>query len=94
MSDHTIVIVWVMKIFFDDTTLMAQSEDALKSLLMKVKSESEATQSCLTLATPWTAAYQALPSMGFSRQKYWSRVRVRWVQIFWREVWQNVVTSK
>ena len=26
------------------------------------------------LATPWTAAYQALPSMGFSRQEYWSRV--------------------
>ena len=26
------------------------------------------------LATPWTAAYQAPPSMGFSRQKYWSRV--------------------
>ena len=24
------------------------------------------------LATPWTAAYQALPSMGFSRQEYWS----------------------
>ena len=23
-------------------------------------------------ATPWTAAYQALPSMGFSRQEYWS----------------------
>ena len=23
-------------------------------------------------ATPWTVAYQALPSMGFSRQKYWS----------------------
>ena len=22
-------------------------------------------------ATPWTAAYQAPPSMGFSRQKYW-----------------------
>ena len=22
--------------------------------------------------TPWTAAYQALPPMGFSRQKYWS----------------------
>ena len=26
------------------------------------------------LATPWTAAYQALPSMGFSRQEYWSGV--------------------
>ena len=24
------------------------------------------------LATPWTAAYQAPPSMGFSRQEYWS----------------------
>ena len=26
------------------------------------------------LATPWTAAYQAPPSMGFSRQEYWSAV--------------------
>ena len=26
------------------------------------------------LGTPWTAAYQAPPSMGFSRQKYWSGV--------------------
>ena len=24
--------------------------------------------------TPWTAAYQAPPSMGFSRQEYWSEV--------------------
>ena len=29
--------------------------------------------SCVWLfATPWTVAYQALPSMGFSRQEYWS----------------------
>ena len=26
------------------------------------------------LATPWTAAYQGPPSMGFSRQEYWSGV--------------------
>ena len=26
------------------------------------------------LATPWTAAYQAPPSMAFSRQEYWSGV--------------------
>ena len=26
------------------------------------------------LATPWTAAYQAPPSMGFARQEYYSRV--------------------
>ena len=28
---------------------------------------------CL-LATPWTAAYQSPPSMGFSRQEYWGGV--------------------
>ena len=38
---------------------------------MKMKSESEVAQSCL-LATPWTAAHQAPPSMGVSRQEYWS----------------------
>ena len=37
---------------------------------MKVKSLSRIR----LLATPWTAAYQAPPSMGFSRQEYWSRV--------------------
>ena len=39
---------------------------------MKVKSESEVAQSCPTPSDPWTAAYQAPPSMGFSRQEYWS----------------------
>ena len=29
------------------------------------------TQLCL-FVTPWTAARQAPPSMGFSRQEYWS----------------------
>ena len=37
---------------------------------MKVKSLSRVR----LLATPWTAAYQAPPPMGFSRQKYWSGV--------------------
>ena len=32
---------------------------------MKVKSESEVAQLCPILATPWTAAHQAPPSMGF-----------------------------
>ena len=41
---------------------------------MKVESESEVAQSRPTLATPWTAAHQAPPSMGFSRQEYWSGV--------------------
>ena len=42
-------------------------------------------------ATPWTGAYQVPPSMGFSRQEYWSRVPVpfkakidwtAWIQAF------------
>ena len=37
---------------------------------MKVKSLSRAR----LLATPWTAAYQAPPSIGFSRQECWSGV--------------------
>ena len=37
---------------------------------VKVKSLSRV----LPLATPWTAAYQAPPSVGFSRQEYWSGV--------------------
>ena len=41
---------------------------------MKVKSKSEVAQSYPTLSDPWTAAYQAPPSMRFSRQEYWSGV--------------------
>ena len=26
----------------------------------------------MLFATPWTVAFQVLPSMGFSRQEYWS----------------------
>ena len=37
---------------------------------MKVKSLSRVQ----LFATPWTAAHQAPPSMGFSRQEYWSGV--------------------
>ena len=38
---------------------------------LKVKSLSRAR----LLETPWTGAYQAPLSMGFSRQEYWSGVR-------------------
>ena len=33
-------------------------------------------------ATPWTAAYLAPPSMGFSRQEYWSGVPVYYFPLF------------
>ena len=38
---------------------------------MEVKSEGEVSVMSDS-ATPWTAAYQAPLSMGFSRQEYWS----------------------
>ena len=41
---------------------------------MKVKSESEVISHVRLFTTPWTAAHQAPPSTGFSRQEYWSGV--------------------
>ena len=40
----------------------------------KWKVKGKSLSSVQLLATPWTAAYQAPPSMGFSRQEYWSGV--------------------
>ena len=36
------------------------------------ENKSEVAWSCPTLATAWTVAHQASPSMGFSRQEYLS----------------------
>ena len=49
----------------------------VNSLLPKKERKKEKEKvkllNCVQLsATPWTIAYQASPSMGFSRQKYWS----------------------
>ena len=42
-------------------------------LILKVRSRCTKSLSRLRLfATPWTAAYQAPLSMGFSRQEYWN----------------------
>ena len=42
------------------------------------------------LATPWTAAHQAPPSMGFSRQKYWSGVPLPSPVINHYFLWKNM----
>ena len=49
-------------------TLQAISFSNAGKWKVKVKSLSRVR----LLATPWTAAYQAPPSIGFSRQEYWS----------------------
>ena len=50
------------------------------------------------LVTPWTAAYQAPPSMGFSRQEYWSGVPLpspsyRWDTCNYQLIFPSVVIS-
>ena len=41
---------------------------------MKVKMKVKLLSRVRLFATPWTTSYQAPPSMGFSRQEYWSGV--------------------
>ena len=41
----------------------------------------------LLVATPWAAAYQAPPSMGFSRQEYWSGCHCL---LHSSSIWENV----
>ena len=41
---------------------------------MKEKMKVKLLSRVLLFATPWSAADQAPPSMGFSRQEYWSGV--------------------
>ena len=40
----------------------------------KWKAKGKSLSQVQLLATPWTAAHQAPPSMGFSRQEYWGGV--------------------
>ena len=47
----------------------------------KWKVKGKSLSSVRLFATPWTAAYQAPPSMGFFRQEYWSRVLVSMILI-------------
>ena len=44
------------------------------SIVWKWKVKVKSLSRVQLVATPWTAAYQAPPSMGFSRQQYWSGV--------------------
>ena len=56
---------------------------------VKVKSLSHAW----LLATPWTGTYQAHPSMGFSRQEYWSGVPLPspyTLYVHWNITWSSL----
>ena len=49
-----------------------QFYEDLQDLLEKVKVKVKSLSHVQLFGTPWTVAYQAFPSMGFSRQEYWS----------------------
>ena len=44
------------------------------TIFISVKVKGKLLSLVQLFATPWTVAYQASPSMGFSRQEYWSAV--------------------
>ena len=48
--------------YADDTTLMAESEEKLKSLLMKMKEESEKVGLNLNIQMPWIMASSPITS--------------------------------
>ena len=60
----------------DQVTLRLRTLNCLQVLRLHIQIRSEVKVKSLSrarlLATPWTAAYRAPPSMGFSRQEYWS----------------------
>ena len=49
---------------------------AISSNAWKWKVKVKSLSRVRLFSTPWTAAYQAPPSMGFSRQEYWSGVPI------------------
>ena len=48
--------------------------DGIYTRSLKVKVKVKSLSRVRLFAIPWTTAYQAPPSMGFSRQEYWSGV--------------------
>ena len=44
------------------------------TIFISVKVKGKLLSLVQLFATPWTVAYQASPSLGFSRQEYWSAV--------------------
>ena len=55
---------------------------------MKVKIKVKSLSCVQLLATPWTVAHQVPPSMGFSRQEYWSGVPLP-SPLLWSATYKN-----
>ena len=63
MATHSSILAWKIP----------WTEDTGRLQLVGLQSQKVKPLSHVQLfATPWTVAYQVPPSMGFSRQEYWS----------------------
>ena len=56
-------------LFFGSASLICSSTPTSRCMLLLLLSRFSRVRLCVT---PWTAAHQAPPPMGFSRQEYWS----------------------
>ena len=66
----TKLVLWIAKsLELGDDNCLSCVESCLEVSLLLLFSHRVMSDS---FATPWTVAYQALLSMGFSRQEYWS----------------------
>ena len=78
--------------YADDTTLMAESEEELKSLLMKVKEESEKTDLKLNVQKTKTVASGPIISWQIDGKKNGNSVRLCFVGLqnhfqWWQQPW-------
>ena len=63
---------WV--IWIQTTVILVPLPGSAAELFPALKVKVKLLSRIRLFATPWTVAYQAPPSMGFSRQEYWSGV--------------------
>ena len=68
-APYSLVIIGVGEKLFLNLRYYFYEVASQTSLL---ESEVKSLSRVRLLVTPWTAAYQAPPSMGFSRQEYWN----------------------
>ena len=61
-----------MNILFRKFKKFSNDNKLKSSTKFKVKVKVKSLTLVRLFATPWTVAHQAPPSMGFSRQEYWS----------------------
>ena len=70
-------LLWLLNWQVDSLALSHLGSPDVQNQILKIQNrlgEVKSLSHVRLFATPWTAAYQAPPSMGFSRQEYWSGV--------------------